>query len=641
MMRVLFSTNAIDDRVRRTLVDTLYAQPSSLAIGAACGILTSLVAAYASQNSLITAAAFGLTAVALIRVGMAFMLPRVVTHGARLLEILYEIGAFSYSLLVGTIAALTILVDAPHQAQLLLVCNGIAYAVGIAARNAGRPAIAIGQMILALIPICLALLHANDFALTTLAFSIFLLLPAMTSIALNVFRVLRNSVAAAETSARLAERMQVLARTDVVTGLLNRAGLNHHLVERLMSLPPGDKLALFWLDLDRFKEVNDTLGHQTGDRLLSQVGERLSKLAPDGASVGRFGGDEFILAFEAKDRREIEELAMHIRDEINRPMRIDDSRLEITGSMGIAVLPEDGEDIDTVMQGADLALYHAKVNGRNQVSFFDPSMTRDLVRRKEIEAELRSALQRNELSIYFQPIVDLETSRIRSFEALVRWFHPEKGELRPDEFIPVAEECGAIITLGNWITAQAAKAAAQWPEDVTLAVNLSPLQIRAPGAALGILAALRETGLPPERLELEITETVLLDHSQNTENFISELGAAGVRFALDDFGTGYSSLAYLHKYAFSKIKVDRSFVSGAHVGKKSDAIIRAVSGMGQTLGMSIVAEGLETVEQVQAVREAGCTLGQGYYFSRAVPDYVAAMLLAQERDSLNPRRLAS
>jgi len=300
--------------------------------------------------------------------------------------------------------------------------------------------------------------------------------------------------------------------------------------------------------------------------------------------------------------------------------------------MGIALMPDDGQDLETLMRGADLALYQSKVNGRKQVSFFDPSMTRALVRRREIEAELRLALQRDELSIFFQPIVDLETGRIRTFEALVRWFHPEKGELRPDEFIPVAEETGAIVTLGNWITAQAAKAAAQWPEDVTLAVNLSPLQIKAPGAALGILNALREARLSPTRLELEITETVLLDHSQNTENFIAELSEAGVKFALDDFGTGYSSLSYLNKYPFSKIKVDRSFVSGINQGKKSDAIIRAVSGMGATLGMEIVAEGLETIEQVGAVRDAGCTLGQGFYFSRAVPDYLAAMLLANERD---------
>jgi len=284
------------------------------------------------------------------------------------------------------------------------------------------------------------------------------------------------------------------------------------------------------------------------------------------------------------------------------------------------------------MKSADLALYHAKTNGKNQVSFFDQSMTRDLVRRKEIEAELRAAIERDELSIFFQPIVDLETGRIRSFEALVRWFHPEKGELRPDEFIPVAEETGVIITLGNWITSQAAKACAGWPEDVTIAVNLSPIQIRAPGAALGILNALKEAGLAPSRLELEVTESLFIDNDDNTTRFIAELASEGVRFALDDFGTGYSSLGYINKYPFSKIKVDRSFVSGPNVGRKSDAIIRAVAEMGSTLEMDIVAEGLETIEQVRAVRNAGCTLGQGYYFSRAVPDYLAAMLLAQESD---------
>jgi EAL domain-containing protein (putative c-di-GMP-specific phosphodiesterase class I) len=259
-------------------------------------------------------------------------------------------------------------------------------------------------------------------------------------------------------------------------------------------------------------------------------------------------------------------------------------------------------------------------------------MTRDLVRKKEIETELRAAIRKDELSIFFQPIVDLKSGKIRTFEALVRWFHPEKGELRPDEFIPVAEETGVIITLGNWITAQAAKAAAQWPDEVTVAVNLSPIQIRAPGAALGILNAIRDAGLPPHRLELEVTESLFIEDSEHTARFMDELAGHGVRFALDDFGTGYSSLGYINQFPFKKIKVDRSFVSGPNIGKKSDAIIRAVAEMGSTLEMEIVAEGLETIEQVEAVRNAGCTLGQGYYFSRAVPDFLAAMLLAQERD---------
>ncbi len=638
---MLFRTNATDDRVSKILVDTLYTQPASLAIGAFCGIVTSGAAAWIADRRPITIAAIILSIIAIARVIIAYALPRLKNGNTRRLEILFEIGAFSYAFMVGLVAAFCLRPDVPGVVQLIAVSNAIAYGVGIAARNAGRPAIALGQLFLSLIPAILVLALEDSFGAKILAASMAMLFPAMSSITLNVFRVLRNSIAAAETSARLAEKMQVIARSDVVTGLLNRAGLNHQMVERLASLQSHQKLALFWLDLDKFKEVNDTLGHQVGDVLLSEVASRLRKIAPEGATVARFGGDEFIVACEAHDRREVEGLAMRMMDEITRPVRIDDNRLEIASSMGIAILPDDGEDLETLMRGADLALYHSKVNGRKQVSFFDPAMTRNLVRRREIEAELRLALQRDELSIFFQPIVDLETGRIRTFEALVRWFHPEKGELSPEEFIPVAEETGVIVTLGNWITAQAAKAAAQWPEDVTIAVNLSPLQIKAPGAALGILTALRDARLPPSRLELEITETVLLDHSDNTEAFIAELSEAGVRFALDDFGTGYSSLSYLNKYPFSKIKVDRSFVSGINQGKKSDAIIRAVSGMGATLGMEIVAEGLETIEQVSAVREAGCTLGQGYYFSRAVPDYLAAMLLAKEHDSLTVKRQAA
>jgi predicted signal transduction protein with EAL and GGDEF domain len=481
------------------------------------------------------------------------------------------------------------------------------------------------------------------------------------------------------------------------------------------------------------------------------------------------------------DRAESEQLASALIGDLSRPFRIDGHRIACGASMGVALLPDDGPNLDTAVQSADLALYHAKVGGRNQLRFFDPAMTRDLVRKKEIESELRAAIRKDELSIFFQPIVDLKTGRIRTFEALVRWFHPEKGELRPDEFIPVAEETGVIITLsnwiatqaaraaaqwpehvtlavnlspiqlrapgaalgiltalrdaglppsrlelevteslfieesehtarfmeelaaegvcfalddfgtgysslgyinqfpfkkikvdrsfvsgpnigrksdaiiravaeetgviitlGNWITSQAAKAAAQWPAEVTLAVNLSPIQLRAPGAALGILNALRDAGLPPKRLELEVTESLFIEESEHTAQFMEELAAEGVRFALDDFGTGYSSLGYINQFPFKKIKVDRSFVSGPNIGRKSDAIIRAVAEMGSTLEMEIVAEGLETIEQVETVRNAGCTLGQGYYFSRAVPDFLAAMLLAQEREGRDTvTRLAS
>lgn len=626
-------SDRVSARARRLLVKTLYTQPASLAIGALTGIAATGVSAYVARLPELYAGATVLTVIALLRVVAAIGLsPDSGRTSTAKLEIIYEIGAFSYALAIGIVGAMTIWLGAPGEVQVLMVANTLCYGVGVSARNAGRPSIAIGQLTLSLLPIMAACIAEGSAALITLAVTIALLIPAMMSIVLNIFKVLRDSIASAETSSKLADRMQVLARTDVVTGLANRAGLNHSMVETMMSLEDDARLALIWIDLDRFKEVNDLLGHPVGDRVLTEVARRLRDVSPPGATVARFGGDEFVVFTTVEDRKATERLSSEIHAEIMRPVRIDGDRLEVRASLGVALLPDDGADADTLMQSADLALYHAKVGGRSQTRFFDRAMTRDLIRRREIEHELRAAIQREELSIFFQPIVDLETGRIRTFEALVRWFHPEKGELKPDEFIPVAEETGVIVTLGNWITAQAARTAATWPEDVNLAVNLSPLQIRAPGAALGIRNALREAGLDPTRLELEVTESLFIEDNHATAAFIEELAAIGVRFALDDFGTGYSSLGHINTFPLHKIKVDRSFVSGAHVGRKSDAIIRAVAEMGSTLDIEIVAEGLETVEQVQAVREAGCTLGQGFYFSRAVPDYLAAMLIAQERD---------
>ncbi|MBO9516703.1 MAG: EAL domain-containing protein [Porphyrobacter sp.] len=623
-----------DERVRRKLVDTLYAQPTSLAVGALAGIACAAAAIFVSENKAITIVGSLMMFTATARVVQAGWHARknATQVDARRLEMIYEIGAYTYALLSGILAALTVYDTSGGHIQTLTVAYALVYGVGISARNAGRPVIAVGQLILSALPIMVVGPIVGGLVYYVLSITMIFVIFGVMSITFNVFRTLKEQIFAAEASAQMAEKMRELARTDVVTGLVNRAGLNHDLAEMVTNLSEGKQLALFWLDLDRFKEINDTLGHTIGDKVLAEVANRLRSSTPNGATLARFGGDEFIVVAEVFDRAESERLARSMNHEICRSARIEGQRIDTSASMGVALLPDDGPDIDTLMQGADLALYHAKTGGRRQICFFDNAMTRDLVRKKQIETELRAAILRDELSIFFQPIVDLETGRIRTFEALVRWFHPEKGELRPDEFIPVAEETGVIITLGNWITAQAAKACAGWPEHVTVAVNLSPAQIRAPGAALGILNALREANLDPHRLELEVTESLFLDDNDNTARFMDELASCGVRFALDDFGTGYSSLGYINKFPFKKIKVDRSFVSGPNIGKKSDAIIRAVAEMGATLGMDIVAEGLETIEQVQVVRDAGCTLGQGYYFSRAVPDYLAAMLLSQEQD---------
>jgi diguanylate cyclase (GGDEF)-like protein len=634
----------LTDSAHAALVRSLYHRRTALAMGAVNGAMASTVVAFLSDNSLLYSLAFLLSSIAILRIVNArHLAKRPEDIDPRHLELTYKFGAFAYALVLGLVASATIALDIGAMAQVLMITNAVGYGIGICAHNAARPTIALGQLTLVSLPVVGAVVTEGSVAGLFLAITIALLFPAMFSIVFSIFRTLRESLDAADRSAELAAQMETIALTDTVTGLANRTGLDRALPRVIERATDGGQAAIFWIDLDRFKEVNELKGHQAGDQVLREMGRRLSALVGAKGIVARFAGDEFVIASLIESRNAASMLASEILGEVRRPMRIDGERIEMGASIGIALMPEDGEAPEDLMRHADLALYEAKVAGRSQVRFFTTEMTRDLTHRREIETELRLALSRDELSVYFQPIVDLETGRVRCFEALVRWFHPVKGEIRPDEFIPIAEDSGAIVTLGNWLTGEAARVAAQWPDDVRVAVNLSPLQLKAPGAALGILNALREAGLPPERLELEVTENLFLEDSPSIALFIKELSRAGVRFALDDFGTGYSSLAYINQWPFSKIKVDRSFVSGAQAGRKSDAIIRAVSQMGHTLGMEIVAEGLETVEQVQAVRAAGCTLGQGYHFSRAIPDYKAALLLAEEveeaTDELRQRRV--
>ncbi|QKG71903.1 putative bifunctional diguanylate cyclase/phosphodiesterase [Erythrobacter mangrovi] len=625
----------LTERARGALVKSVYARPTTLILGALNGVLSSTVVAFHTEDKLFFALTFLLSSIALLRVVTAMHLRQnMLGTSPRKVDVAYIFGALAYSLVLGLIAAATIAFELPPMAQVLMIANALGYGIGNCAHNGGRPAMALGQLVFVSTPVFLMSLTSGSALGIFLAINIAVLMPAMIVVTLSLFRVLRESIEAAEQSARLATKMELVALTDPITGLANRAGLDRRLPEILEAAREKTQVAVFWIDLDRFKDVNDYRGHQAGDHVLREIGSRLRGLIDGRGIAARFAGDEFVVASPVNNHRSASALANAILSAITRPIRIDGDRIDMEGSIGIALLPDDGLTASTLLKRADLALFEAKADGRKQIRFFDSSMTRDLARRREIEVELRKALRDDQLSVYFQPIIDLQTGRIRCFEALARWFHPMRGEIRPDEFIPIAEDSGAIVTLGNWLTAKAARAAATWPEDVRIAVNLSPLQIKVPGAAVGILSAIREAGLAPERLELEVTENLFLEDSMNIALFIEELSEAGVRFVLDDFGTGYSSLGYINQWPFSKIKVDRSFVSGGQAGTKSDAIIRAVSQMGRSLGMEIVAEGLETIDQVRAVREAGCTHGQGYHFSRAIPDYQAALLLAEEHDTL-------
>ncbi len=615
------------------LVGSLRDRPVTLTIGAINGVAASTVVGFLGEERLLFALALLLGSIALLRIVNAQQLlrrPQAIPPAR--IELLYDVGGFAYSAVLGLLAAATVALDLPALAQALMISNAVGYGIGICARNAARPRVSLGQLALVTLPIMAAALLDGSLAGAFLAINIALLFAAMITMTYSVFRLLGNLVDSAEQSADAATRMERLALTDPVTGLRNRPGLNDSLPGFVSEAATrGVAAALFWIDLDRFKHVNELKGHQAGDAVLREIGARLIAIAGPGAIAARFAGDEFVLACHLADRSAAKRMAEAMRAELTRPVRIEAERIELGGSIGIALVPEHTTSADELMRQADLALYEAKIGGRAQIRFFNPVMTRSLARKNAIEEELRHALARDELAVHFQPMVDLKTGAIRSFEALLRWFHPVHGEIRPNEFIPVAEDCGEIVALGNWLIGEAAKTAASWPTDVTIAVNLSPLQIKAPDAARGILRTIEAVGLAPERLELEVTENLFLEDLPEIALVIAELSSAGIRFALDDFGTGYSSLAYINQWPFSKIKVDRSFVSGAQAGLKSDAIIRAVSQMGRSLDIEIVAEGLETRAQVAAVREAGCGLGQGFHFSRAVPGEEAAAMLSQGR----------
>ncbi|WP_379550949.1 putative bifunctional diguanylate cyclase/phosphodiesterase [Qipengyuania sp. DGS5-3] len=636
-IRSFTESDSLSVRARNLLNKALYTQPTSLAIGAFNGAVATAAVAWLSGVAMLWALCTVLNALSILRIVLALKLSKSSKNSdVRALERLFDVSAFLCSLILGLFCGAVLIMQLPAPSDILMIANSLAFGIGVCVRNAGRPRAAMGHLMLVALPIAIACLIVGGLAMNLLALTVLLLLPGIGSVVTNLTRVLRQSIENVEDSRVLAHKMQKLARTDSVTGLSNRKGLDFHLDEALLAAKADRQYALLWAALDRFGTVNDRFGHQIGAKALVQMAKRLQEVLPDDAKIARLESAEFIVICPIDSHAQCSEIAAQMIVELAATIRVEGQQIEIGASIGGAVLPDDGVDAGSLMKSADLALYKAKTAGANQFCQFTSELSREQVRKQEIDDGLRTAIERDELAVFFQPIIDLETGRIRSFEALVRWFHPEHGELQPDEFIPIAETSGSIVTLGNWITAQAAKAATSWPEEISLAVNLSPAQIKAPGAALGILNALREAGLDPARLELELTEALILESSSQLRAFVDELSGAGVKFALDDFGTGHASLNQINEWPLSKVKVDRSVVSGPQEGKRSEAIIRAVSQMSQTLGLQVVAEGLETPEQVKAVREAGCTLGQGYHFSRAVPDYLASMLLAKEEEGYSP-----
>ena len=431
------------------------------------------------------------------------------------------------------------------------------------------------------------------------------------------------------------QRITQLAFNDQLTGLPNRTMFQQQLEHHFRVATGGGSLfALHCLDLDQFKVINDTLGHPAGDALLVETGRRVQDAAR-GHFVARLGGDEFVvLQTVGDDRDAIDRLARDILASITQPIIIDGNEFAPSTSIGIAIAPQDGDNGGALLRSADLALYRAKEAGRGTYAFFEESLNERAQQRRQVEADLRLALERDEFELLYQPLFDLEHNRICSFEALLRWRHPKRGLVSPAEFIPVAEDTGLIVPLGAWVIREACSRAASWPEHVRVAVNVSAVQFHRGALNESILRALADSGLAPNRLEVEITESIFLEGGETTLRLLHALRSLGVRIALDDFGTGYSSLSYLQSFPFDKLKIDRSFIQNLLTREGAIAIVHAITELANTLGMETTAEGVEETAQLMELRAHGCSSVQGYLFAEPMAMEEVERLFSEGSDAL-------
>ncbi|WP_128930533.1 EAL domain-containing protein [Bradyrhizobium zhanjiangense] len=424
-----------------------------------------------------------------------------------------------------------------------------------------------------------------------------------------------------------------MAQHDALTDLPNRVLLRERMEHAIaVTRNGGLDLAVLMLDLDRFKEVNDTLGHPAGDSLLRAVAARLRECTTETALIARLGGDEFaVIDYVTNPAVEAAALAENIRKALCEPFDLGDHRVTVGTSIGIAIAPRDGNDSDVIMKSADLALYSAKSGGRGAFRFFEPELDELMHARRNLERDMRDALAGRQFELHYQPFVSAATGKTIGFEALLRWHHPQRGLVLPSEFIPLAEETGLIVPLGEWVLRTACAEAAKWPAYVRIAINLSPAQFRSTELVPVVVGALASSGIAPHRLELEVTETVIMHDSDAVFAVLAQLRELGVRIALDDFGTGYSSLSFLQRFPFDKVKIDRSFV-GELSSARAEAhhLARAVVRFAVSLGKTTTAEGVETKEQLDILREEGCAETQGYYFSRPMPASDIATMLRED-----------
>lgn len=618
--------------VRRALVESLYASPTSLTIGAIAGSAVSIAVARVAEDLVLTCLTALICLVAALRVVSATYFHRHMVKGSvkgsRGWELAYELGAWLYAASLGLMACAVLIRSEDAVIHMLAVSLATGYAGGISGRNAGRVHIAVGQVFLALAPTALGLWLVEDTGYRILSFVLVLMIPGMAEISNTTHRIVLQALTGKQQKTMLAAKFEKLARYDSLTGVENRMAMHMRIRDMFEEgSSDADQLAVLWIDLDRFKQINDSLGHMVGDQLLVSVAEKIGTALAGRGSLARFGGDEFIILCRQTGRQQAAEIAEDIFDHFRDPFEIGGHNLAVTASIGIAVAPQDGADREEILQHADVALYHAKNGGRNCFSLFEWSMKERLHRVREIEAGLQRAIERGEFSMRYQPIFDMKTGRVACCEALIRWHHPVLGDVSPGEFIPIAESISMIGPISEWVLGQACAAAAQWPDDIRVAVNISPALLRSGDLPRTVIACLYSSGLKARRLELEVTESVFLEDNLQTSQILRELQRIGLRLALDDFGTGYSSLSYLRSYKFDTIKVDQSFMAGIHKSYEDRAIIQSVAHLASALKMDTVAEGIETADQLRYASEAGFTNVQGYLLCHPLGDVEVSKLL--------------
>jgi len=524
------------------------------------------------------------------------------------------IGAWSFSGLVGLIGAYTLIVQGGTEVEILISCGVIGYIAGISSRNASRPIITIGQISFTCIPFTFALFLRADVVHVSLAIFIAVLYLSTIVMCRSVFDTILSRHEAFK-------KIETLAQRDSLTGLWNRAAFLQMLEQNLKTARKVQKnLALISIDLDRFKDINDTLGHPAGDSVLREVSERIRLASNPEDEISRIGGDEFLIMIMGADNADVYFRSRRLLAEFSRPFTVNMTKSRCGASIGYAVAPGDGAMLDTLLRNADLALYEAKKRGRGQIVPYTEVLSQQYDNRIALERDLNLAIGSDQFEVEYQPVVDPRSGRAIRCEALLRWRHPQLGRVPPSDFIPIAEATGLIIPIGSWVLKTACEEATRWSSDINVSVNLSPVQFRRGREIVDIvMAALTSTGLAPCRLNLEVTETVLIEDTSETLAILNELRAKGVGISLDDFGTGFASLSYLNDFPFSEVKIDRKFSQNIDQSPRTAAIIKGIAQTTRDLRIELVAEGVETEVQLERMRAFGINAIQGYLFSPSLP----------------------